>query len=76
MENILWIIIGVLVGGILFYFLFGKKKENENNNSSLLLLQQSISELTRTMDQKLGESHKQVNESLRYHSSESNTIIS
>jgi DNA recombination protein RmuC len=34
-----------------------------------------MNELTRTVDQKLGESHKQVNESLRYHSTESNKII-
>ena len=34
-----------------------------------------ISELSRKVDNKIGESHKQVNESLKFHSSESNKII-
>ncbi len=72
MENILIIIIAVLVGGIVAYFVFGKKKEKDD--TGVLLLTQ-ISELIKTVDSKLGESQKQVNESLRYHSTESNKII-
>lgn len=76
MENILWIIIAILVGGIIGYFLFGKKKNTEiKNDTGLQLILTQLNELSRTVDNKLGESHKQVNESLRYHSSESNKII-
>ncbi|MEI8269752.1 MAG: DNA recombination protein RmuC [bacterium] len=81
MENILWIIIGVLVGGIVAYFLFGKKKDNseiENkaqNDTGLQLILTQLNELSRTVDGKLGESHKQMNESLQFHSSQSNQII-
>jgi len=76
MENILWIIIAVLVGGILAYFLFGKRKNtDEANGTGLQLILQQLNEISRTVDQKLGESHKQVNESLKFHSSESNKII-
>jgi len=76
MENILWIIITVLVGGILAYFLFGKRKQNnQNDGTGFSLLLQQMNELQKTVDQKLGESHKQVNESLKFHSSESNKII-
>jgi DNA recombination protein RmuC len=76
MENILWIIIAVLVGGILAYFIFGKKKNTEEaNGTGLQLILQQLNEISRTVDQKLGESHKQVNESLKFHSSESNKII-
>ena len=85
MENILWIIIGFLVGGIIMfllaYFLFGKKKDNsesENktqNDTGLQLILTQLNELSRTVDGKLGESHKQMNESLQFHSSESNKII-
>ena len=81
MENILWIIIGVLVGGIVVYFLFGKKKDNselENknqNDTGLQLILTQLNELSRTVDGKLGESHKQMNESLQFHSSQSNQII-
>src|SRR3989344_1120915 len=72
MENILTIIIAVLIGGIIAYFLFGKKKEKDNTGIQLLT---QVSELIKNVDNKLGESNKQVNESLKFHSSESNKII-
>ncbi|MFZ2072063.1 MAG: DNA recombination protein RmuC [Minisyncoccia bacterium] len=76
MENILWIIIAVLVGGILAYFLFGRsKKEEKKDDIGLQLILTQLNELSRTVDNKIGESHKQVNESLKFHSSESNKII-
>lgn len=76
MQNILWIVIGILGGLALAYFLFGKKKENgEKNDTGLQLILQQLNELSRTVDNKIGESHKQMNESLRFHSSESNKII-
>lgn len=74
--QILWIILGI-VGGIIFaYFVFGRKKENNTKDDlGLNLILQQINELSRTVDNKIGESHKQVNESLKFHSSESNKII-
>ena len=52
MENILTIIIAVLIGGIIAYFLFGKKKENDNTGIQLLT---QVSELIKNVDNKLGE---------------------
>ncbi len=76
MDNILTIIIAVLVGGIITYFIFGKKKENNTQDGTgLNLILTQLNELSRTVDNKLGESHKQVRESLQFHSSESNKII-
>ncbi len=76
MENIIWIILGVLGGGILAYFIFGRKKENGGKDDiGLQLILTQLNELSRTVDNKIGESHKQVNESLKFHSSESNKII-
>jgi DNA recombination protein RmuC len=76
MENILIIIIAVLVGGIIAYFIFGKKKEkDESKDTGLNLILTQLNELSRTVDNKLGESHKQVQESLKFHSSQSNEII-
>ncbi|KKQ86569.1 MAG: hypothetical protein UT09_C0031G0006 [Parcubacteria group bacterium GW2011_GWF2_38_8] len=72
METILIIIIAVLVGSIIAYFLFGKKKEKDDTGIQLLT---QVSELIKNVDNKLGESNKQVNESLKFHSSESNKII-
>ncbi len=80
MQNILWIVIGILGGGIIFYFLSGKKSNANNedknkNDTGLQLILQQLNELSRTVDNKIGESHKQMNESLKFHSSESNKII-
>jgi DNA recombination protein RmuC len=76
MENILIIIIIILVGGIIAYFVFNKKKEDSpKDNTGLNLILTQINELSRTVDNKIGESHKQVRESLQFHSSESNKII-
>jgi len=76
MSNIAWIILGVLGGGILVYLFLNKKKEGSGKDEvGLNLILTQINELSRTVDNKLGESHKQVNESLKFHSSESNKII-
>ncbi len=76
MENISWIIIGILGGGILVYLLLNKKdKNNENSDVGLQLILTQLNEISRTVDTRIGESHKQVNESLRFHSIESNKII-
>src|SRR3989339_541131 len=76
MQNIVWIILG-LAGGIVFaYFVFGRKKEEtKKDDTGLNLILTQINELSRTVDSKIGESHKQVRESLQFHSSESNKII-
>ncbi len=74
-TSILIIIIAVLVGGILAYFIFGKKEKKPENDTGLNLILTQLNELSRTVDNKLGESHKQVQESLKFHSSQSNEII-
>jgi len=75
-ENIVTIILAVLVGGIIAYFIFGRKKEtNTKDDIGLQLILTQVNELARTIDGKLGESHKQINENMRYHSTESNKII-
>ncbi len=75
MENILFILLGLIAGGIVAYFIFGRKQEEAKNDSGLNLILTQINELSRTVDNKIGESHKQVRESLQFHSSESNKII-
>lgn len=75
MENIAWIIIAILVGGILAYFLFGKKKENGEKDQSFLLLQQSMSELTRQLDSKLTESRRDMQDAVRTQFSESQKLL-
>lgn len=75
MQNALIIIISVIAGGVVAYFIFGRKKQDTNNDTGLTLILTQINELSRTVDNKLGQSQKEVNESLKFHSSESNKII-
>lgn len=76
MAIITYVILGVVIGGLVVYILFSKKKEDKNkDNTGLQLILTQLNELSRTVDNKISESHKQVNESLKYHSSESNKII-
>lgn len=75
MENISWIILGVLGGLIIAYFILSKKKTSKTDDIGLQLILEQLNEISRTVDAKIGESQKQVNESLRFHSSESNKII-
>ena len=66
---------GIVGGVVIAYFVFGRKKEDANTDTGLNLILTQINELSRTVDSKIGETHKQVNESLKFHSSESNKII-
>jgi DNA recombination protein RmuC len=69
---LLIVIIIALVAGI---FLITRKKPEENNDSANQLLLTQMHELTRTIDSKLGESQKEINQSMRYQSSETSRII-
>ncbi len=65
------IIIGLIVGLI---FITKKKPEEKSDNSVQLLLNQ-INELSRTIDSKLGESQKEINQTMRFQSTETSRII-
>ena len=65
------IIISVAIGVI---FITKKKPEEKSDNSVQLLLNQ-INELSRTIDSKLGESQKEINQTMRFQSSETSRII-
>jgi len=65
------IIIGIIVGIV---YILKKKPEEKADNSVQLLLNQ-INELSRTIDSKLGESQKEINQTMRFQSSETSRII-
>ncbi|HBA46014.1 MAG: hypothetical protein UT98_C0002G0071 [Candidatus Nomurabacteria bacterium GW2011_GWF2_40_31] len=73
--QILWIVLGIIVGGIIVYLFLNKDKEEKKDDIGLNLILTQINELSRTVDNKMAESHKQVSENLKFHSSESNKII-
>lgn len=67
------IAIGIF-GAIIVYFLVIKKQKTGNDSGLSLILTQ-INELTRTVDLKIGDSHKQMTESLRYQTKETTEIV-
>jgi DNA recombination protein RmuC len=69
------IIIGLAIGGIIAYFFLSRNTTENKEDVGLQLILTQLNEIARTVDSKIGESHKQVNESLKFHSSESNKII-
>jgi DNA recombination protein RmuC len=75
METILIAIICVLVGGILAYFLLRSKTAPVKDDAAMTLLITQMNELARTLDARLGESNKQVTDTIRHQTSESQRVI-
>jgi DNA recombination protein RmuC len=74
MENlILTLLVAVIV--ILLYVTFFKKEEKKESSDSLLMLQQQLQELTRTMDERMGESNRVMQEGARTQFRESRELI-
>lgn len=72
----LWIGIGVgLIAGVAAVWFFTRKKDTEPGTQGLLLMQQQIAELTRAIDQRLGESRKEMAEAVRTQFSDSQRLL-
>ncbi|MBI5139080.1 DNA recombination protein RmuC [Candidatus Nomurabacteria bacterium] len=71
--QILWIIIGVVVGGILAYIILNKKPKDKDQ--SFLLLQQQMSDLANKLDSKLTESRRDMQDAVRTQFSESQKVL-
>ncbi len=75
METLIIIFLGLLIALVIGLFFFIKKPVESKDNTANQLLLQQINELSRTIDQKLGESQKEINQSMRYQSTETSRII-
>ena len=75
METLTIILLAVLILLIVVLLLRKNSKSEESGGTGLNLLLQQINELTRTVDQKLSESHKEVNETIRHQTTQSQDII-
>ncbi|MFA6300968.1 MAG: DNA recombination protein RmuC [Candidatus Paceibacterota bacterium] len=75
MQNIVWIIIGIVVGAVVVYIILNKKKKTDNSDNPFSLLQQQISELTRQLDSKLTESRRDMQDAVRTQFSESQKLL-
>jgi DNA recombination protein RmuC len=77
MQILIGIGIGVVVGLVLFFAL--RKKDPSTSigasDTSLQLLLAQMNELTRTVDKKLGDSQKEVSDTIRYQTKESQELI-
>ncbi len=70
--------VGVGLAGLFFYFFIFSKRESEASEASgqsFLLLQNQIGSLIKTVDEKLGHSHRDMQEVVRHQFSESQKLI-
>lgn len=71
------IILAVLIGGFVALFLFMRKgAQPKDETQGLMLLQQQLQKLTDTVDSKLGESQKEMRDSVQNQFSESKKLLS
>lgn len=75
MNLLIIIFLGILIALVIGLFFFLKKGSKREDNNSVQLLLTQINELSRTIDSKLGESQKEINQSMRYQSTETSRII-
>lgn len=76
METLIIVLLIIIIVGLLATtFLIFKKKPVDNNAEANKLLLQQINELSRTIDNKLGESQKEINQTMRFQSTETSRII-
>lgn len=74
MENIILLLLLAIVG-ILVYVFFFKKEEKKDASDGLLMLQQQLATLTKTMDERMGESNKAMQDGARMQFRESKELI-
>lgn len=72
-SSIIAIIIALFVGGAITFFLRPRQKATDETGLKLIL--QQINELNRTVDQKIGDSTRQMNDSVRTQLGESANLI-
>jgi DNA recombination protein RmuC len=75
MNIIIIIFLGILILLVIGLFFYLKKKPEDKNDSAVGLLLSQINELSRTIDHKLGESQKEINQTMRHQSSETSRIV-
>src|SRR3989344_5937737 len=78
MDIILWIIVGVVVANVITLFIFARKfgdKKSEKGEEGMKLLLTQLHEFSRTVEQKMSETNKMMNESVRAQFGESAKLI-
>lgn len=73
MDEFLYLILGLVVGFIAFSFF--KKKKGPEDDKTIKFLADEMKDIRRTLDERLRESSKEMYESLKYQTSESQKLI-
>ncbi|MEK7614114.1 MAG: DNA recombination protein RmuC [Patescibacteria group bacterium] len=74
-ETILIVIIAVFIGVVIWIVLRRQGDKSGVETDSLLLIQNQLSTLAKTMDEKLGESNKEMQEAVRHQFGQSQNLI-
>lgn len=75
METLIIIFLIILIILVIGLFFFLKNKTEDRDDNSVQLLLNQINELSRNIDNKLGESQKEINQSMRFQSTETSRIV-
>ncbi|MCI5050992.1 MAG: DNA recombination protein RmuC [Candidatus Pacebacteria bacterium] len=77
MLNIILLIIGILIVGLLIYLILEtkKNKQPQEDSNAMQMLMQQMNDLRANMDKKISGSHKDMNEAVRTQFSESQRLI-
>jgi len=77
MNSTVFIILGAIVGVIatIAFMSFLIKRRTEGKDTSLLLIQNQLNELARTIDEKLGQSHQLMHDTMRTQFGESQKLV-
>ena len=64
LNTILALVLGILIGGIVLYYVLTKKSTEDKPDNSLILIQNQIGELARRLDRRMEESQKSISDSM------------
>lgn len=71
-----WLIIGLLVANLVFLYFLWQRGNKPQETEGLLLLQNQLQDLTRAMDQKLGEGSRNMSEFMTTQSEQAHSLMS
>ncbi len=74
-ETLVLVLLVAVLSILIYVFFVRKEKEKKEDSQGMILLQQQLQELTRTMDQKIGEGNKAIQHSVSTQLSESTKIV-
>ena len=74
-EILILILILSILGVLVYVFFIRKEEKRDDQSQGLVLLQQQLHELTRTMDERMGETNKAMQEGARMQFRESRELI-